>query len=170
MPPADPLRHPGARPPRRRRDAIARHALTAWAVLTLALGAVRAPRFRAELDSLLTRPPMCAAEADFAALGDALSARTAVILVTDRTPEESVETMFCAQHALAPRPLVRRFAVHFDPTVAPETALLLDIRDESTRLRVVASRSDAARRAGLTPEASRHAGEVVLMTAEAIAR
>ena len=35
MPPADPLRQPGVRPPRPRRDVIARHALTAWALLAL---------------------------------------------------------------------------------------------------------------------------------------
>ena len=162
-------------PARSRQDrvrlrAAASRALKGWALLTLALGAARAPRFWPELSSLLGRPPMCANEPNFEVFADALPRLAPVILVTDRSPELSVESMFCAQYALAPRPVERRFAVHFDPTAAPATALLVDVHEAARRAKLLAARESAARAVGLTLDASRRSGEILLVTAEAPTR
>lgn len=139
-------------------------ALAGWAVLTLALGTARLPRFWPELRSVLARPAMCATEADFAAFAAALPLAERTVLVTDRTPEASSEAMFCAQMALSPRIVERRFTAHFDPAAEPATPLLLDVGDEALRTRLAAERLEAAQRAGLSLVRGPTAGRILLLT------
>lgn len=138
-------------------------ALAGWAALTLALGAARAPRFWPELRSVLGQPAMCSTESDFAAFAAVLPLTARAVLVTDRTPEASTEAMFCAQRALSPRVVERRFTAHFDAAAEPATPLLVDIGDEALRTHFVEQRLVAAKQVGITLDRGPTASRVLLL-------
>ena len=138
-------------------------ALAGWAVLTLALGAARAPRFWPELLSVLGQPAMCSTESDFAAFAAVLPLTARAVLVTDRTPEASTEAMFCAQLALSPRVVERRFTAHFDAAAEPATPLLVDIGDVALRTHFVEQRLVAAKQVGITLDRGPTVSRVLLL-------
>lgn len=146
------------------RDLARRHVLTAWVGLILILGVPVAPRFWPAIRSLLAQPAMCSSEPSFDQLVATVAETRTVLLVTDRSPERSGETLFCAQSDLIPRPVVRHFTNTFDPTWSPAEPVLFVVDNPDLLAALVARRTEAVAREGGIPSVVRESGNRLLFT------